>query len=256
MPDILLTTLNAKYAHAAFGLRYLMANLGELQARAAIAEFDINQRPIDVLEAILKHEPKVVGLGVYIWNVEQATKLVADLKRERDLMGSILESMSEGVLLLDARGQVALVNPSLRSTLLLPKEVIGRSLLETLRRADLADLVARARESGEPVAGEIAVEGLKPRRLSVRVNPMRTPPGAMLVVFFDVTEIRRLESLRRDFVANVSHELRTPVASICSATETLMRGALEDPDAAMNFVRSPCGVDSNRRRCASSLPDE
>ncbi|MFZ5891103.1 MAG: sensor histidine kinase [Myxococcota bacterium] len=164
------------------------------------------------------------------------TQAVDDLKRERDLMGSILETMSEGVLLLDARSQVVLVNPSLRSTLLLPKEVVGKSLLETLRRADLADLVARARSSGEPVAGEISVEGLKPRRLSVRVNPMQTPPGALLVVFFDVTEIRRLESLRRDFVANVSHELRTPVAAICSATETLMTGALDDPGAAKSFV--------------------
>ena len=164
------------------------------------------------------------------------TQAVDDLKRERDLMGSILESMTEGVLLLDERSHVVLVNPSLRSTLLLPKEVIGKSLLETLRRADLADLVARARSSGDPVAGEISIEGLKPRRLSVRVNPMSTPPGALLVVFFDVTEIRRLESLRRDFVANVSHELRTPVASICSAAETLLCGALEDPKAATSFV--------------------
>jgi two-component system phosphate regulon sensor histidine kinase PhoR len=168
--------------------------------------------------------------------LDSHTRAVDELKRERDLMGSILESMSEGVLLLDAHNQVVLVNPSLRSTLLLPKEVVGKSLLETLRRPDLADLVARARSSGEPVAEEISVEGLKPRRLSVRVNPMSTPAGALLVVFFDVTEIRRLESLRRDFVANVSHELRTPVAAICSATETLLCGALQDPKAARSFV--------------------
>ena len=83
MADIVLTTLNARYAHAAFGLRYLMANLGGLSQRAALAEFDINQRPLDVLEAILAHDPKIVGMGVYIWNAEQATRLVADLKRVR-----------------------------------------------------------------------------------------------------------------------------------------------------------------------------
>ena len=83
MPEIVLTTLNAKYAHAAFGLRYLMANLGTLAERAAIVEFDINQRQIDVLEVILAQEPRVVGIGVYIWNVEQATRLVGDLKRVR-----------------------------------------------------------------------------------------------------------------------------------------------------------------------------
>jgi radical SAM superfamily enzyme YgiQ (UPF0313 family) len=83
VPDIVLATFNAKYIHAAFGLRYLMANLGELQDRATIAEFDINQRPLDVVESILLLEPKILGLGVYIWNAEQSLKVVADLKRLR-----------------------------------------------------------------------------------------------------------------------------------------------------------------------------
>jgi radical SAM superfamily enzyme YgiQ (UPF0313 family) len=83
VPDILLTTLNAKYAHAAFGLRYLLANLGPLRERASLAEFDISQRPVDILEKILAGSPKVVGIGVYIWNIAQATQLVADLKRVR-----------------------------------------------------------------------------------------------------------------------------------------------------------------------------
>ena len=85
MAEIILTTLNAKYAHAAFGLRYLMANLGDLQARAKILEFDINQRPLDVAEAILAEQPRLVGIGVYIWNVAPATQLVADLKRIRQI---------------------------------------------------------------------------------------------------------------------------------------------------------------------------
>src|SRR3954447_3259468 len=83
MPDIVLTTLNARYAHAAFGLRYLLANLGDLHCRAALLEFDINQRPADVLEAILARNPRVVGGGVYIWTADPATRLVADLKRVR-----------------------------------------------------------------------------------------------------------------------------------------------------------------------------
>jgi len=81
--DIILTALNARYAHAAFGLRYLMANLGDLREQAAILEFDVNQRPTDVLESILARSPRIVGIGVYIWNVAQATQLVADLKRIR-----------------------------------------------------------------------------------------------------------------------------------------------------------------------------
>lgn len=83
MPDILLTTLNAKYAHAAFGLRYLLANLGALRERAEIVEFDISQRTVDVLEGLLQRSPRIVGIGVYIWNIEQATRLVGELKRVR-----------------------------------------------------------------------------------------------------------------------------------------------------------------------------
>jgi radical SAM superfamily enzyme YgiQ (UPF0313 family) len=90
MADIVLATLNAKYPHAAFGLRYLMANLGPLAERAALLEFDINQRPTDVLEAILARDPKIVGLGVYIWNAAQTTALAADLKRVRPELTLIL----------------------------------------------------------------------------------------------------------------------------------------------------------------------
>ncbi len=81
MPDILLVTLNARYIHAAFGLRYLLANMGDLQPRTAILEFDINQRPLEIVEAILAHQPRIIGLGIYIWNVALSTEVVALIKR-------------------------------------------------------------------------------------------------------------------------------------------------------------------------------
>ena len=84
MSDIVLATLNARYAHASFGLRYLMANLpAELRSRAAMLEFDIAQRPVDTLERILDARPRIVGLGVYIWNAAESLQLVAQLKRLR-----------------------------------------------------------------------------------------------------------------------------------------------------------------------------
>jgi len=81
MVDVLLSTLNAKYLHSAFGLRYLYANLGALKPRAAIKEFDINLRVSDIAEDILAHSPRVLGLGVYIWNATQTLELVSILKR-------------------------------------------------------------------------------------------------------------------------------------------------------------------------------
>lgn len=83
MAQIVLATLNARYTHSSFGLRYLLANMGELQSETAMLEFVINDITVDVLAAILEQNPKIVGLGVYIWNVEPLTRLVADLKRVR-----------------------------------------------------------------------------------------------------------------------------------------------------------------------------
>lgn len=83
MSDIVLATLNAKYIHAAFGLRYLLANLGELRPRATLLEFDINQRPIEIAETLLAESPRIIGLGVYIWNTTPTTELISALKRIR-----------------------------------------------------------------------------------------------------------------------------------------------------------------------------
>ena len=90
MPDIVLTTLNAKFIHAAFGLRYLFANLGELQPRAVIAEFDINLRPLDIAEALLAREPKILGFGIYIWNVTQTTEVITAINKIRPEIKIIL----------------------------------------------------------------------------------------------------------------------------------------------------------------------
>jgi radical SAM superfamily enzyme YgiQ (UPF0313 family) len=81
--EIVLATLNARYAHTAFGLRYLLANLGELQPRARLLEFDISQRPLDIAETILQENPQILGLGIYVWNAAQSLQLVAELKRLR-----------------------------------------------------------------------------------------------------------------------------------------------------------------------------
>jgi radical SAM superfamily enzyme YgiQ (UPF0313 family) len=79
--DILLTTLNSSYSHCSFGLRYLLANLAELRERAEILEFTIKQRPLDIVEAILARKPRIVGIGVYIWNARESLEIVSLLKK-------------------------------------------------------------------------------------------------------------------------------------------------------------------------------
>lgn len=90
MPEIVLATLNAKYIHSSFGLRYLLANLGELKERACITEFQINQAPVEILEAVLAREPRIVGFGVYIWNVVETTEVLGMLRRLRPEIRIIL----------------------------------------------------------------------------------------------------------------------------------------------------------------------
>ncbi len=163
-------------------------------------------------------------------------KTLGELRAERDLLSGILEGMQEGVMLLDTSGNVALMNPAFREMLLVRGDMVGRPLLEVVRHAELKELLDRARRLRSACSGEIEVSGLKPRRLLVRATAFEGEGGGVLAVFFDVTEIRRLESLRRDFVANVSHELRTPVTAVLSAAETLRYAAARDPEAAERFL--------------------
>ena len=157
-----------------------------------------------------------------------------ELVEERDLLSGILDNLGEGVLLLDRDGRIALVNPALREMLLLARDDVGKHLLEVVRHAQLADLLEAAKRGR--AQAEIEVEGLKPRRVLVRAEALDRELGGTFVVFYDVTDLRRLETLRRDFVANASHELRTPVTSIRSATETLQVVGGGDPGTLEKFL--------------------
>lgn len=167
---------------------------------------------------------------------ESLLTTLKELEVERDRLGGILSGMQEGVLLLDKEGRIALMNPALRDMLLLPANVMGKYPIEVIRNAELKELLDRATTAGAPSSGEVELMGIKPRRLLVKAAALAGKPGGLLVVFFDVTDVRRLEAIRRDFVANVSHELRTPVTAIRSAAETVRGAASRDPVAAVRFI--------------------
>ena len=159
-----------------------------------------------------------------------------ELRAERDRMGRVLDGMREGVLLLDSENRVQLANPALREMLLLDGDIAGKTQLEVVRNAELKRILDEALASGAPESGEIEVGDLKPRRLLVHAIGLPDNNDGVLAVFVDVTDLRRLESLRRDFVANVSHELRTPITSVRSAAETL-RVALDSGPRSLGDVR-------------------
>jgi two-component system phosphate regulon sensor histidine kinase PhoR len=164
------------------------------------------------------------------------SRTLGELREERDRLGGILAGMQEGVLLLDRAGHIYVLNPSLREMLLVGPDSVGKTVLEVVRHAELKELLDQGRRSPEPVTREIDFGSLQPRRLLVRAAQLPGDQGGLLAVFVDVTEVRRLESVRREFVANVSHELRTPVTAVRSAAETLQNAAADDPVAARAFI--------------------
>jgi two-component system phosphate regulon sensor histidine kinase PhoR len=161
---------------------------------------------------------------------------LGSLREEREQLRAMLVGMEEGVLLLDTEGRIAFINDALREMLLLGSDAIGKTQLEATRHEHLKQLLDHAKSAVEPVVGEIELGGLKPRRLLVRVARLPGHDEQLFAVFVDVTEMRRLETLRRDFVANVSHELRTPVTAIRSAAETLQGGLPEDRAVLEQFI--------------------
>ncbi len=153
---------------------------------------------------------------------------------------AILSSMVEGVLVVDKRGRILLMNPSLRKDFLIDVDPKGREPLEVIRNVFVSELADAVLKSTEPRVITRQITLLVPQEKNFLVNaaPVLNGPEAdgAILVFHDITELRRLERVRQDFVANVSHELRTPLSSIKGYAETLLEGALEDKKNAKEFI--------------------
>ena len=165
---------------------------------------------------------------------DELEESLALVRAERDLLHAVLESMEEGVLVSDRSGKIVRSNATLRKWIKIEDENIGKNLSDVFSAPALNRKLTEARLQGETQRIEmlLALE----RRCLVRIAPLPNVEGGAVAVFHDVTELRRLERVRRDFVANVSHELRTPIFAIRGAAETLADGGLEDLTHAQHFV--------------------
>jgi two-component system, OmpR family, phosphate regulon sensor histidine kinase PhoR len=146
----------------------------------------------------------------------------------------IIQGLNEGLLAVDASRRVLLANGALAPLLNRPpQEAVGRPLWEVLRHRDVNELAERALAGGSPETREVSFPLAAENHW--RVHARALSAGAVLT-FQDLTQTRRLENVRKDFVANVSHELKTPLTSLRAALETLLDGALEDPAHAREFL--------------------
>lgn len=188
------------------------------------------------------HDPEADEVGVLAAAVQHMQANRADrhdqLQEKSDLLTTVLGNMLEGVVAVGRDGTVLLANAASGRMLGFPAATAsGRVLLELTRSRPLRDAIQRSLQTGQAVNQEIESPGSTRRTLAIRVAPLApNPRPGVMVVIHDVTELRRLENLRREFVANVSHELKTPLASVKAYAETLRLGAIEDKEHRLDFV--------------------
>jgi len=164
-----------------------------------------------------------------------------ELARANAQHQAVLNSMVEGVLVLDRHGRVQLVNQSLQRLFGLRVDVVGRTILEAFRLAELAEWVQRVERERAAQKFPLELPGMDERWLDVNAAAVLDRDGApagTILVFHDVTRIKQLERTRQEFVANVSHELRTPLSLIKGFVETLLEGAANDPASRIRFLQT------------------
>ena len=178
-------------------------------------------------------------------NVQFRTQ-IEEISKEKDYLQTILKGMVEGVLVVDGRGRILMVNDALRRLLSLSKDVSDKMPLEIIRNAELEGAIRKAIQDGENIALELDLD--KSGEKTIEVNVVSILPSnkrmdedsegirGAIAVFHDITRLKQLEKIRQDFVANVSHELRTPLTTIKGYAETLLEGALKE-DQAFQFVQ-------------------
>ena len=224
---------------------YLLAGLATLISAAALARR--STRPVAELSRAARlvaeggfetrlpaPEPvELFELAVALDTLrEQLVERGLTIGRQGTQQEAVLGRMIEGVLLIDARQRIVSINQGAAQLLGLDADkVIRRPLQEVVRNPDLRRFALLAIDCREPVEDDLQLRGARERTIRLRGTALRdaSGEGGAVIVLNDVTDIQRLENVRRDFVANVSHELKTPIASIRGFVETLLDGAADDP---------------------------
>lgn len=190
------------------------------------------------LSELIREAPSEVAPLLYGLHVTHSRlrRTLHQLEGERAEVGAIFEHMADGVLVLDANERVMLSNPA-AERILRARATLGRGLAEVSHDAELVDLARSARGRG-PLSRVIELYSVEPstERRYIQAAATVLPEDRRLLVLQDLSDIRRAEVARRDFVANVSHELRTPVTALKALVETLKEGAIDDPVEGPRFL--------------------
>jgi len=212
-------------------------------------------RPLSEMAAVARNMAKGdFSKKVYISSKDEVGDLAAALNHMSDgikemirkvtgeeaKFEAILASMLAGVMVTDEKGRIVIMNPSLRKLFMIDVAPEGKLPIEVIRNAAVQDIATKALQGVRALASdELQLNVPQERFIQVNGAPIVREGrcAGAIIVFHDITELKRLERIRKDFVANVSHELRTPIASIKGYAETLLDGALQDKEHSKEFVR-------------------
>lgn len=180
--------------------------------------------------------------------------MISQTEEERNRLNVILRSVPDALLIIDAKGLVTLSSSSVKD-FFGDIPVAGVRFAEVVRNHEFSGLIEEVRKGLLPGMTEFSVETPEEKHLTVRVSPLfyrESDLSGFVAVFHDITDIRKLEQVRKDFVANVSHELKTPITAIRGFADTLLDGALSDHENAMRFVQT---IKSNSERINALVDD-
>ena len=162
-------------------------------------------------------------------------EMVALITNERDRMATILSNIDDAILMVDGDSKITTMNRAAENIFQISeKKALGHTFIEIVRDHELNELLQHCRSTGKQQTGAVEIK-LKKQFLAAIATPL-PGDGGCLVHIQDLTELRRLEMIRQDFISNISHELRTPIASVKALAETLNEGAIEDPSVAKDFL--------------------
>jgi two-component system phosphate regulon sensor histidine kinase PhoR len=169
---------------------------------------------------------------------ERLQEAVDNLQRESSRLEAILGSMVEGVVAVNPQLHITFLNRAFANAMEVRLPLAPRTpLVSVVRDHELLEMFNAVFASGEPIQGRLTLSMMGARTFAVQVTPLAgAPTRGAIGMFYDISEIERLERIRKDFVANVSHELRTPLAAISGYAETLLEGALDDPLNSRRFA--------------------
>ncbi len=168
---------------------------------------------------------------------QKLNEVFKQLSREKNQLEAVLSAMSEGVMVVSEDGKIIIINDALGKMFNLSDDLVQKPFWEVLRNRDVIKLIESVLESWEPDNREIFYLYPEERYYLASIIPLDAPEKEIIVVIFDITEFKRLENIKADFIANVSHELRTPLTAIKGYTETLEEDAFEDPQDQKHFLK-------------------